>query len=92
MKAALPLNLKSNDEAITTVIEAIEKAGYKPGEDVWIAMDAAASEFYDAKEGVYHFKKSTGDKLTSAEMVDFWAGWRKKYPIFSIEDGLAEDD
>lgn len=85
-------NLKSNDEAITTVIEAIEKAGYKPGEDVWIAMDAAASEFYDAKEGVYHFKKSTGDKLTSAEMVDFWAGWRKKYPIFSIEDGLAEDD
>jgi enolase len=85
-------NIKSNEEAIQTVIEAIEKAGYRPGEDIWIAMDAAASEFYNAEEGVYHFKKSTGDKLTSAQMVDYWAYWSKKYPILSIEDGLAEDD
>jgi enolase len=85
-------NLKSNVEAIETVIQAIEKAGYKPGIDVWIAMDAAASEFYDSKEKMYHLKKSTGDKLTSTEMVDFWADWSKKYPILSIEDGLAEDD
>jgi enolase len=85
-------NLKSNVEAIEIVIQAIEKAGYKPGVDVWIAMDAAASEFYDSKEKIYHLKKSTGDKLTSAEMVDYWADWSKKYPILSIEDGLAEDD
>jgi len=85
-------NLKSNEEAIATVIEAIEKAGYRPGEDIWIAMDAAASEFYNAEKGHYHFKKSTGDQLSSTEMVDYWANWRKKYPIFSIEDGLAEDD
>jgi enolase len=85
-------NLKSNVEAIETVIQAIEKAGYKPGVDVWIAMDAAASEFYDSKEKIYHLKKSTGDKLTSAEMVNYWADWSNKYPILSIEDGLAEDD
>lgn len=85
-------NIKSNEDAIQIVIEAIEKAGYRPGEDIWIAMDAAASEFYNAEEGVYHFKKSTGDKLTSAQMVDYWADWSKKYPILSIEDGLAEDD
>jgi enolase len=85
-------NMKSNEEAITTVIEAIEKAGYKPGEDIYIAMDAAASEFYIPEEGVYHFKKSTGEKLTSSQMVDFWADWAKRYPILSIEDGLAEDD
>ena len=85
-------NLKSNVEAIETVIQAIEKAGYKPGVDVWIAMDAAASEFYDPKEKIYHLKKSTGDKLSSAEMVDYWTDWSKKYPILSIEDGLAEDD
>jgi enolase len=85
-------NIKSNEEAIQIVIEAIEKAGYRPGEDIWIAMDAAASEFYNAEEGVYHFKKSTGDKLSSAQMVDYWADWSKKYPILSIEDGLAEDD
>lgn len=85
-------NLKSNVEAIETVLQAIEKAGYKPGVDIWIAMDAAASEFYDEKSGHYHFKKSTGDKLTSSEMVDYWADWSKKYPILSIEDGLAEDD
>jgi enolase len=85
-------NIKSNEEAIQIVIEAIEKAGYRPGEDIWIAMDAAASEFYNAEEGVYHFKKSTGDKLTSSQMIDYWADWSKKYPILSIEDGLAEDD
>jgi len=85
-------NIKSNEEAIIIVIEAIEKAGYRPGEDIWIAMDAAASEFYNAEEKVYHFKKSTGDKLTSAQLVDFWADWAKRYPILSIEDGLAEDD
>jgi len=85
-------SMKSNEEAILTVIEAIEKAGYRPGEDMFIAMDAAASEFYDANEGVYHFKKSTGDKLTPPQMVDYWAEWASKYPILSIEDGLAEDD
>ncbi len=85
-------NLKSNEEAIQIVIQAIEKAGYKPGEDIFIAMDAAASEFYLADEKKYHFKKSSGDKLSSAEMVSFWADWCKKYPLISIEDGLAEDD
>lgn len=85
-------NIKSNEEAIITVIEAIEKAGYKPGENVWIAMDAAASEFYDAASKSYIFKKSTGDKLTSAQMVTYWKDWCAKYPIVSIEDGLAEDD
>ena len=85
-------NLKNNEDAIKLVIESIEKAGYKPGQDVYIAMDAAASEFYNAEEKVYHFKKSTGDKLTSEQMVNFWADWCKKYPIISIEDGFAEDD
>jgi enolase len=85
-------NIKSNEEAIETVLKAIEAAKYKPGKDIYIAMDAAASEFYDAKAKVYHFKKSTGDKLTSKEMADYWATWCKKYPIISIEDGLAEDD
>ena len=85
-------NLKSNEEAIECVLTAIEKAKYKPGEDIFIAMDAAASEFYVEKENVYHLKKSSGEKLTSSQMVDFWAGWIKKYPIISIEDGLAEDD
>lgn len=85
-------DIKSNEEAILTVIEAIEKAGYKPGDDVMIAMDAAASEFYDAENKVYHFKKSSGEKLTSSEMVSYWKQWCEKYPIVSIEDGLAEDD
>ena len=85
-------NLKNNEDAIKLVIQAIEKAGFKPGHDVYIAMDAAASEFYNAEEKVYHFKKSTGDKLTPAQMVTFWADWCKKYPIISIEDGFAEDD
>lgn len=85
-------NIKSNKEALDVVMFAIEKAGYRPGEDIYIAMDAATSEFYDAKEKVYHFKKSTGDKLTSSEMVSFWKDWCNKYPIISIEDGLDEDD
>ena len=82
-------NLKSNEEAIEYVLKAIEKAGFRPGEDVHIALDAAASEFY--KDGKYKFE-STGDVKTAAEMVDFWKKWTKKYPIISIEDGLAEDD
>lgn len=85
-------NFKNNEEAIKAVMQAIEKAGYKAGEDIYIAMDAASSEFYNNDEKVYHFKKSTGDKLTSSQMVDFWADWRKKYPILSIEDGCAEED
>lgn len=85
-------NLKSNEEAIETVLQAIDKAGFKAGEDVMIAMDAAASEFYLEEEQVYHFHKSTGDKLSSSEMVDYWKTWADKYPIISIEDGLWEDD
>jgi len=83
-------NIKSNEEAIQIVLQAIETAGYRPGEDVFIAMDAAVSEFYE--DGMYHFKKSTGDKLTSSQMVDYWADWVKKYPIISLEDGMDEDD
>lgn len=85
-------NMKSNEEAIETVLQAIEAAGYRPGEDVFIAMDAAASEFYVEKDKVYHFHQSTGDKLTSSEMVAYWKSWVDKYPILSIEDGLHEDD
>ena len=85
-------NIKSNQEAIEIVLQAIETAGYRPGEDVFIAMDAAASEFYNSETGLYEFKKSTGDKLTSAQMAAFWADWVAKYPIASIEDGFAEDD
>jgi enolase len=85
-------NIKSNEDALKYVIQAIESAGYKPGEDIYIAMDAAASEFYDAEKKIYKFKKSTGDELTSVQMVDYWADWAKKYPIISIEDGFAEDD
>ncbi|WP_205501720.1 phosphopyruvate hydratase [Rufibacter psychrotolerans] len=85
-------NIGSNQEAIEVVLQAIEAAGYRPGEDFMIAMDAAASEFYDAETGHYHFKKSTGDKLTSSEMVSYWTEWANKYPIISIEDGMDEDD
>ncbi|MEJ2003445.1 MAG: phosphopyruvate hydratase [Cyclobacteriaceae bacterium] len=84
-------NIESNEAAIEVVLKAIEKAGYKPGEDIYIAMDAASSEFYDAKSKVYHFS-STGKKLSSEEMVDYWAQWVDKYPIISIEDGMEEDD
>lgn len=84
-------NIRSNEEAIETVLMAIEKAGYRPGEDVYIAMDAAASEFYDPENKTYNFI-STGKKLTAGEMVGFWEKWVNKYPILSIEDGLYEDD
>jgi enolase len=85
-------NIQSNEEAIEIVLRAIEKAGYKPGEDMFIAMDAATSEFYDEKTGLYTFKKSDGKVFTGDEMVNYWAEWCKKYPIVSIEDGCAEDD
>lgn len=85
-------NIQSNEEAIETVLVAIEKAGYKAGEDVWIAMDAAISELYDKEKGVYVFKKSDGREMTSDQVVDYWTEWVNKYPIISIEDGLDEDD
>ncbi len=85
-------NLASNEIAIQTVVEAIEKAGYRPGEDMFIALDAAATEFYDVATGKYVFKKSTKESRTSSEMVSFWKEWVAKYPIVSIEDGLSEDD
>jgi enolase len=84
-------NLGSNEEAIEVVIEAIQKAGYKPGDDVYIALDPAASEFYNKEKGLYQFE-STGQKLTSSELVNYWKEWIKKYPVVSIEDGLDEDD
>lgn len=85
-------NLKSNEEAITVILQAIENAGYRPGEDVFIALDPASSEYFKADENVYHLHKSSGEKLTPAQMVDFWADWAKRFPIVSIEDGMAEDD
>lgn len=85
-------NITSNVEAIEIVLQAIEKAGYKPGEDIFIALDAAASEFYDEATGTYHFKKSSGERLSSSQMAGYWTDWSKKYPIISIEDGMAEDD
>ena len=84
-------NLNSNEEAIEYVLKAIEKAGYKPGEDVYIALDAAASEFYDKEKKLYVFE-SNGKEYSSAEMVDYWNNWTNKYPVISIEDGLSEDD
>jgi enolase len=85
-------NIKNNEDAIKYVIQAIEKAGYKPGEDICIALDAASTEFFNADEKMYHFKKSTGDKLSISQMTDYWADWCKRYPIISIEDGCSEDD
>ncbi|MEM6723624.1 MAG: phosphopyruvate hydratase [Bacteroidota bacterium] len=85
-------NLKSNEEAIEVILKAIEKAGYRPGEDIYLALDAAASEFYLQDEKVYHLHKSSGEKLSASDMVNFWKGWTEKYPIWSIEDGLFEDD
>jgi len=82
--------LKSNVEAVELILEAIGKAGYQAGEQVCIALDPAATELYDAQEGVYLLRKE-GQKLTGAQMVDFWADWLAKYPIISLEDGLAED-
>lgn len=84
-------NLGSNEEAIQVVVQAIEKAGFKPGVDMFIALDAAASEFYDVDKQKYIFH-STGEEMSSSEMVEFWRNWCEKYPIVSIEDGLAEDD
>ncbi|MDA3953642.1 MAG: phosphopyruvate hydratase [Bacteroidales bacterium] len=84
-------NLSSNEEAIEVVLEAIEIAGYKAGKDIYIALDAAASEFYDKEKKIYHFE-STNEDLTSSDMVNYWKAWVEKYPILSIEDGLDEDD
>jgi enolase len=83
-------NLQNNDEAIKVILEAVEKAGYQPGDDVALALDVAASEFYE--DGKYVFHKSDNSSRSAAEMVDLYADWVNKYPIVSIEDGLAEDD
>jgi enolase len=85
-------NLKSNEEAIEVILQAIEKAGYKAGEQALIALDPAASSFYDKDKGKYVFKKSDKRELSSKEMVDFWVKWAEKYPIISMEDAMAEDD
>lgn len=85
-------NLDSADDALAAIGEAVEKAGYKFGEDIFIALDVASSEFYDAEKGKYVFKKSSGDELTGAELVDFYCELQKKYPIISIEDGCDEND
>jgi enolase len=85
-------NIQSNEEAIETVLMAIEAAGYKPGEQIGIALDAATSEMWKADERVYHFHKSDGKKYGIDEMVSYWVEWANKYPIISIEDGMAEED
>jgi len=85
-------NLKSNVEALEVILEAITKAGYKPGEQIYIALDPAASEFYDAEKKKYVFSKSDKSEKTSEQMVQFWADWVRQYPIISIEDGMAEND
>ena len=85
-------SLKSNTEAIEVILEAIEAAGFKPGEQIAIALDPAASEFYDKEKNKYIFKKSDKRELTSDEMISFWDNWTRQYPIVSLEDGLAEDD
>jgi enolase len=85
-------NLKSNDEAVEVILEAITKAGYKPGEEICIALDVASSEMYQKDKKVYQFFKSTKKELTSEQMVDFYANWVKQYPIISLEDGLDEND
>ncbi len=85
-------NLKSNEEAIETILYAIEKAGFRPGDDIMIALDPASSEYYLEDEKKYHLKKSSGEKLTSEQMIAYWKNWVNKYPIISIEDALAEDD
>ena len=85
-------DLKSNEEAIEVILQAVENAGYKPYDDIRIALDPASSEFFDVEKGVYKLKWSTGEELTPAQMVDYWKTWTEKYPIISIEDGMAEDD
>ncbi|MBK6408156.1 MAG: phosphopyruvate hydratase [Flavobacteriales bacterium] len=84
-------DLKSNEDALKLVMQAIEKAGYKPGDDIMIAIDAASTEFYDAKKQRYVLE-STGDSLTADDMIAMWKDWSTRYPIMSIEDGMAEDD
>jgi enolase 1/2/3 len=85
-------NLKSNEEALEVLIEAIQKAGYKPGEQVGIALDPASSEFYDKDKSKYVFKKSDKSEKAGEQLIEFWAAWVEKFPILSIEDGMAEDD
>jgi len=85
-------NLKSNEKALQVILEAITKAGYKPGEQVGICLDPASSEFYDAEKRKYVFKKSDKSERTAEQMVEFWSNWVRQYPIVSIEDGMAEDD
>jgi enolase len=85
-------SLKSNEEALEVLTEAIAGAGYKPGEQISIALDPASSEFYDKTKNRYVFKKSDKSEKTSDQMVEFWANWVRQYPIVSIEDGMAEDD
>lgn len=85
-------NLKSADAALDVIMTAIEDAGYTPGKDVYLALDVASSEFYDAESGLYVFKKSSGDKLTAAELTDYYKGLLERYPIVSLEDGCAEND
>jgi enolase len=85
-------NLKSNEEAVEVILTAIEKAGYTPGDDVLIALDPAASEFYNTETGLYEFKWSDGSTRNADEMVEYWVKWAEKYPIISIEDGMYEDD
>lgn len=85
-------NIQSNEEAIETVLTAIETAGYKSGSQIAIAMDPAVSEMYDSASKEYHFHKSDGKKLSIEKMVDYWANWIDQYPIISLEDGMAEDD
>ncbi len=85
-------NIQSNEEAIETVLTAIDAAGYKTGSQIQIAMDPAVSEMFDSGKKEYHFHKSDGKRLSIEKMVDFWESWANKYPIISIEDGMAEDD
>ena len=85
-------NLKSNEEALEVLMEAIQKAGYKPGQDICIALDPASSEFFDKDKKKYVFKKSDKSEKTAEQMVQFWTRWTEQYPIISIEDGMAEDD
>ncbi|MCS6952856.1 MAG: phosphopyruvate hydratase [Bryobacterales bacterium] len=85
-------NLKSNDEAIELILEATHQAGYRPGRDVWLALDPAASEFYDAATSRYVFRKSDGSVRSAEQLVTFWSEWVRQYPILSLEDGMAEDD
>jgi len=85
-------NLKSNEEALEVILEAIGQAGYRAGKDIGLALDPAASEFYDSKKGKYVFKKSDRSEKSPEQMVEFWSKWKKQYPIISLEDGMAEDD